>query len=713
MSREQRETKRAGRWLAAAVVAVGALALAAAVASYVETQRSHILRETSQTLKAFVDLKAQQIAAWRHDQIAEAEFLRGNRQLREIFSRVLAGDEDARQELADWIGPTRRANPSWVFAAVLDAAMRTRQRFGLLGEPELGAFARDVVGRAVGRQVVVLSDLHRRTLAEPLHLDLVVPIADEHGRALGLIYVRIDPEIDLLPLLRSLPIPGGSTELLLVRREGDGLVGVSGRPRLAGSLVEFRMPLAGAAGPEGAAARDVTGAVSGADYRGVPVVAALAPVPDSPWRLVAKLDLAEVEASLRKLRTVAGAVAFLLALAGAGIIGAFRERRRRIEASARLERERERAVASARYQALMRGAYDGILLADERLRIIDANLRISELTGYTREELLGLEGHALRVPEARAGLDQDLERARRSDGATFETVYLRKDGCRVPVEVSVRFLVENGQPLVLAHVRDISARRRAEEQARDLNAELERRVAARTEALERANRELEAFSYSISHDLRAPLRAIEGFSRILVDEHAASFDGQIPRLLGVINANARRMAQLIDDLLAFLRFGRTELRRGAVDMRALVLEVCDELCPEPARGRVRIDVGALPACRADAALIRQVWANLIGNALKFTSRREQSRIAVKGRRCRGGVVYTVRDNWVGFDMQYADKLFGVFQRLHGPDQFEGTGVGLAIVQRIVGRHGGRVWGHGRPDGGALFGFVLSDGGADA
>jgi signal transduction histidine kinase len=250
------------------------------------------------------------------------------------------------------------------------------------------------------------------------------------------------------------------------------------------------------------------------------------------------------------------------------------------------------------------------------------------------------------------------------------------------------------------------------EQVRRLNAELEQRVAARTLALEEANRELESFSYSVSHDLRAPLRAIEGFSQVLVEEFGTPFGGEAQRLLGVVSANARRMAQLIDDLLAFSRLGRADLRAGRVDMAALAAQVFEELCPPERRAQVELRLGALPACRGDAALLRQVWANLLGNALKFSSKREQARIAIGGDHRAGEIDYHVDDNGVGFDMEYADKLFGVFQRLHSPAQFDGTGVGLAIVQRIVRRHGGRVWARGRTDEGASFGFTLPAGGAD-
>jgi signal transduction histidine kinase len=240
-----------------------------------------------------------------------------------------------------------------------------------------------------------------------------------------------------------------------------------------------------------------------------------------------------------------------------------------------------------------------------------------------------------------------------------------------------------------------------------LYADLDRRVRDRTAQLEQANKELEAFSYSVSHDLRAPLRAIDGFSSMLEQRSGAVLGDEGKRLLGIVRANTRKMATLIDDLLSFSRVGRSEMRFGRVDMGSLVLTVFDELVQDPAeRTRISLDVGPLPQPQGDSSLLRLVWANLLGNAVKFSRGRERPEIRVSGEVDGKRAIYRVSDNGVGFDMAYKGKLFGVFERLHGVSEFEGTGVGLALVHRIVTRHGGDISAVGEVNGGATFTFSL-------
>lgn len=254
--------------------------------------------------------------------------------------------------------------------------------------------------------------------------------------------------------------------------------------------------------------------------------------------------------------------------------------------------------------------------------------------------------------------------------------------------------------------REMLERRRTDDALRQLNVELEQRVADRTVELEAANKELEGFSYSVSHDLRAPLRAVIGFSKMLVEDHGERFDVEARRKVDVIQEEAERMGRLIDDLLAFSRLGRKAIQMTEVNMTELAQSVYDSLRRQTSDQHAEFRLGKLPAAGGDRALLGQVWTNLISNAMKFSSKREGALIEVSAISNEQEHVYFVRDNGAGFDPRYQAKLFGVFQRLHDASEFPGTGVGLALTQRIVARHGGRVWAEGKPGEGATFYFTL-------
>jgi light-regulated signal transduction histidine kinase (bacteriophytochrome) len=242
---------------------------------------------------------------------------------------------------------------------------------------------------------------------------------------------------------------------------------------------------------------------------------------------------------------------------------------------------------------------------------------------------------------------------------------------------------------------------------RHITAEKEAAAALEVKAaqLEASNKELESFTYSVSHDLRAPLRAIDGFGLMLEEDYGAVLDHEGRRLLSVMRDSSRRMGELIDDLLAFSRLSHAALNAAEVNVEVLVREVIGDLTHGGAT-RCEFDVGALAPAYGDRGLLRQAWVNLLSNAVKYSSTVERPRVEVRSRVDGDQTFYTIRDNGVGFDMQYAHKLFGVFQRLHAAEEFAGTGVGLAIVQRIVARHGGRVWAESELKRGALFSFSL-------
>jgi PAS domain S-box-containing protein len=377
----------------------------------------------------------------------------------------------------------------------------------------------------------------------------------------------------------------------------------------------------------------------------------------------------------------------------------------------------ELRASNERLRRLVDSSVFGFTVSRADGSILEANDYFLDLVGHTREELERGEIDWRTItpvewlPADERGLAEALEGG---TCAPYEKEYLRPDGSRISVLLAYAYLSDSEDRAVF--VLDISERKRAESQLKralkDLaavNAELEDRVKARTAALEAANRELEAFSYSVSHDLRAPLRSVDGFSKILLQDHGEQLDAEAQRVLGVVIRNVGQMGRLIDDLLAFSRVSRKELERQPVDIDRLARSVSEELrAAEPERA-IEVDIGPLGGTLGDSGLLRQVWVNLLGNAFKFTRPAERPRIEIRCEQGAGERRYSVTDNGVGFDAAYVDKLFQPFQRLHSTSEFEGTGIGLAIVARIVQRHGGRVWAEGASGQGATFGFSLPTG----
>jgi PAS domain S-box-containing protein len=342
------------------------------------------------------------------------------------------------------------------------------------------------------------------------------------------------------------------------------------------------------------------------------------------------------------------------------------------------------------------------------LKYVRLNRAAEQLMGYPREAMIGKSADELMSPgQAKVVIAHDRETLALGKLVEIREQHIQTDsnGARILHVMKMPLTDGDGKAQFLLGISvDITERKLAEQAIQELNSALH----AKAEQLTTTNRELESFSYSVSHDLRAPLRAIDGFALMLEEDYAPNLDAEARRYLSVIRDNSKRMGELIDDLLSFSRLGRLPVATQEIDIESLVHEVIDEALTVPLDPMPHIDVGRLPHARGDRALLRQVWANLISNAIKYSSKNATPRIEVTGERSAAENWYSVSDNGVGFNMQYADKLFGVFQRLHHADEFGGTGVGLAIVHRVVTRHGGRVWAEGRVDEGAVFSFTLPE-----
>jgi len=362
-----------------------------------------------------------------------------------------------------------------------------------------------------------------------------------------------------------------------------------------------------------------------------------------------------------------------------------------------------------RFSRIIEESLNEIFLFDsETLKFIQVNNAALHNLGYSMEEMKKLTPLDIKPklnPEQFTHLINPLL-SNEKQKITFETVHQRKDKTQYPVEVHLQLLQFDKERLFTAIIADITERKAAENAIKKLNAELESRVKQRTLQLQEANKELEAFAYSVSHDLHAPLRGISGFTRILVEEYGSKLDDEGNRICSVILNNTRKMGQLIDDILRFSRLGRSKIIKNPIDMNLLVNSVYHELTTEAERNHIQMRTETLGKAYADKELIHQVWMNLLSNTIKFSSGVDKPEISITCKQDADQMIYCVKDNGTGFNRKHADKLFQVFQRLHSEKEFPGTGVGLAIVQRIIQRHGGKVWAESEPGKGAAFYFSL-------
>lgn len=365
-----------------------------------------------------------------------------------------------------------------------------------------------------------------------------------------------------------------------------------------------------------------------------------------------------------------------------------------------------------RLAGIIESAMDAIIAVDEDQRIAVFNDAAEQMFGCLAQDVMG-EPLDRFIPVRFRDVHREHIRifgrtgiTTRRMGLTSALSGLRANGEEFPIEASISQTEHNGTKYFTVILRDITERQRIEQEIYDLNAELEQRVIDRTAQLEAANRELEAFSYSISHDLRAPLRGIDGFAHILLQDYSAALDDSGRHYLERVRDGAQRMGQLIDDLLTFSRLNRHALNKRTIALDALFRAVLEDLLEAQPGRQVEFVMADLPPCWGDPALLRQVCLNLLENALKFTRERDTARIEVGYLQAQDVPTYYVKDNGVGFDMRYSDKLFSVFQRFHRVEEYEGTGVGLATVHRIIDRHGGRIWADAAVNEGATFFFTL-------
>jgi PAS domain S-box-containing protein len=699
-------------------------------------------------LSAIATLKISGLVDWRAERLGDGEIIRNNPAFAALVQRALGNPAEplAREQLQTWLDSLRSY---YRYERVILANVDGLEQAASPAGPDLSANPQPAeVLPALNSGEVVFQDFHPRTSDGSIHLSILAPIyvPQELNRPLGVLVLEINPQTFLYPYLSKWPTLSDTAETLLVRRDGADVLFLNPLRFQADSALRLRFPLATSNTLAAKAVLGQTGIVEGVDYRGQAVIGDLRPIPGSPWFLISRMDLAEIYAPLNE-RVGQTVVLFgaLILTAGTGLT--LLGRRQQMRAfRARLQAAEALRVSEENFRNVFEHASVGKSITAIGGKI-NTNQAFRQMIGYSEEECSNLNWQAITFP---ADIENDQriinsliagERA----AACWIKRYIHKDGKIIWAEISTAIQRDPaGSPLYfITTITDITERKQqeaqilaaqvelqkmlaeadqlrtsllrvvedqkmAEEEIRRLNAGLEDRVASRTAQLEASNKELEAFAYSISHDLRAPLRAIDGFSRILEQEYTLRLDEEGHRLVSVIRKNTNTMDHLITDLLALARVGSIEIRHAPIEMTALVNSIYQELASPTVLKKIVFKVSNLPNARGDPTLIGVVWSNLISNAIKFTTPKEEGIIEICGSKTDGICTYWIKDNGVGFNSKFANKLFGVFQRLHKVGEFEGTGVGLAIVQSIIHRHGGQVWGEGQIGAGATFYFTIPE-----
>ena len=701
-----------------------------------QNQKNDIGHAAHQQLNAIAELKVREINSWRDERLGDANVIYKNdvfaADVQDFFQHP--SSPQARKNVLSLLTAMEKSHQ---YENILLLDGRKNVRMAMKKFPvNYGKVHAGLIDEAFKKNDVILSDFHLDDTDGAVKLSVVIPVVatDPSGnRPVGTVVIEIDPNRRLYPTIKLWPVPGETGEALLVQRDGDDVVYLNELRHIRNKPLTLRRPLTETTLPAARAVLGIKGTFQGVDYRKKNVFAAYKAVPDSNWFLVVKVDTDEIYAPLASRFWV---VVFFITVTILVIVFfvAYVWRYQQVRYYRKqYDQEYKRAFLYAR--SLIEASLDPLVTISPEGKIMDVNQSTEMVTGRSRDELIGSnfsrcftepvkaeEGYKLVFEK---GIVRDYPLSIRSvSGQVTEVLY----------NASL-YKNEAGKVQgVFAAARDVTALRRIEQALQTAHDELELRVrertndlqntndalqseirerkeveklvAFRTKMLEVTNKDLESFSYSVSHDLRAPLRAIDGYSRMIQRDQRDQLSADAKRKFDLIRSNTQMMGKLIDDLLSFSRLGRQEINMSGLDMEDLVHDVWKELEIINPDRKMDFKTGDIRPGRGDRTLIKLVYSNLLSNAVKYTRFKVRTCIETGGYPEGDEMVYYVRDNGVGFDMEYYDKLFGVFQRLHSADDYEGTGVGLAIVQRIIHRHGGRVWAEGKVDEGAVFYFSL-------
>lgn len=669
---------------------------------YFLNYQKHYRTEVEGTLSSIVDLKVSDLMQWRKERLGDASIFYKNANFSGLVQRFLKQprNADARERLRRWLQLLQAAhNYDKVFLIDINGVER-------MSVPDFPKhFLHDNFSEVLSSKQVSFLDLHRDSGMTHIHMSIRVPIINEQDTSgvFAILIMHIDPEQYLYPVIESWPTSSRTAETLLIRRDRNDVLFLSELRFQKDSALKVRIPLSRKEVPAVKAVLGETGILEGMDYRGKRVLGCVRPIPGSPWFIVARIDMEEVnEPTRQKLFGLIVVVGSLLL--GSGAYFGLARRKQFINIyKERYEQSEALRSSEERYHNILDNMLEGCQIIGFDWRYIYVNDEAAKQGGTVKEELIDNT-----IMEKYPGIDHTemfgvlRDCLEKRTTRIIENEFIYPDSTKRWFKLSIEPVLEGIFILSL----DITERKLIEEMNRNHTAELEQRVSERTVQLQNVVKELEAFSYSVSHDLRAPLRAINGFATILFEDYNEKLNDEGKRVLNVIRENVNKMSNLINDMLNLSRVSRQDIKFSMIDMTIVVQNVIEELKSGFPEQRVRFHINSLPMAYGDSKMIVQVFVNLLSNAFKFTSKKDNALIEVNGWSEDNGYVYSIKDNGVGFDMQYAHKLFNIFQRLHSSDEFEGTGIGLAIIKRIIDKHGGRVWAEGKVNEGATFYFTL-------